>query len=410
MTEPIDRTVTVWSPYRTAFLERVDKLAKVAERLECEPLTVEVVGTGDGFPSEWHRRHKMTAPFEEYRITGASPRLAGGWRPVAVFDHTVGEKPLIFAFDSDEALDPKWRDARPSCDRCGRVIRRNTTVLVVDETGSFSQVGGTCVKDFLGWHGSPDQLVQLFRDIDELPEDEDEGLPGGHGSASDGEVPVRAAVRSALEMTRAVGYVKVSDEWAMPTRDAVRVMLDIDRSPYRRALLERVLEDNPRPAVTDAEVDEMLEWARGQESEPSEYLYNLSVLAGLEWVPVRRLGLLCSLPAARLRGQARELELDAKEAVKATVPPVPEGRVTVEGVVTTVKTYENDYGTTVKMRVLADEGWSVWSTVPAQVRSELRQGDRVRFVGTVTRDGEDHTFGRVKRPAKGEVLQPAGCA
>lgn len=89
---------------------------------------------------------------------------------------------------------------------------------------------------------------------------------------------------------------------------------------------------------------------------------------------------------------------------KANTPPAPEGKVVVEGVVACVKTVEGYYGYQTKMLVVSDEGWKVWSTVPAAI-NDVEKGDRISFTATVTRSEDDHTFAFAKRPSKAKILQ-----
>lgn len=76
---------------------------------------------------------------------------------------------------------------------------------------------------------------------------------------------------------------------------------------------------------------------------------------------------------------------------------VPTGRIDIEGKVLTVRVDETPYGDTLKMLVVSDDGWKVWSTVPSGAPSELR-GQRIRFRATVKSSPNDPKFGFASRP------------
>jgi len=90
----------------------------------------------------------------------------------------------------------------------------------------------------------------------------------------------------------------------------------------------------------------------------------------------------------------------AKRGVKA-----PEGRVTVEGTVVSIKVHQGLHGEVAKFVVKTDEGWACWATVPAVLDTpELARGVKVRFVTTLTRSDRDPLFAFGKRPTKGEFV------
>jgi hypothetical protein len=100
----------------------------------------------------------------------------------------------------------------------------------------------------------------------------------------------------------------------------------------------------------------------------------------------------------------RDREREAKRAEWETEErgTIAEGRQTIEGEVISTKWQANDYGERLVMTVKDSENRCYWGTVPSKLDVEV--GDRVRFVGTVTRSDKDESFGFFKRPAKGEVL------
>lgn len=99
----------------------------------------------------------------------------------------------------------------------------------------------------------------------------------------------------------------------------------------------------------------------------------------------------------------------AKAAQVAAGVAVPTGRVAIEGTVTTVRWQDSQYGGSLKIRVLADEGWAVWGTAPSALSTmfhNVEKGDRVAFTATVEASNDDPTFGFYKRPTKARLIEP----
>lgn len=103
---------------------------------------------------------------------------------------------------------------------------------------------------------------------------------------------------------------------------------------------------------------------------------------------------------------ARKAERDAAHAAAIAageISPAPEGRVVVTGAVVSTKWVENDFGGGLKMLVLSDAGFKVWSTVPAAL-NEVEAGTKVQFTATLTPSNDDAYFAFAKRPSAAKVL------
>lgn len=111
-----------------------------------------------------------------------------------------------------------------------------------------------------------------------------------------------------------------------------------------------------------------------------------------------------------------KLEEDSRKPEEKHVQvPVDGERITVEGRVVAVKTYEGPYGDTLKMvvKVEAEAGcWMVYGTAPDSVLGSDGglKGCLVRFSATVKRGDRDEYFGFFSRPTKAQILEEAGAA
>ena len=105
---------------------------------------------------------------------------------------------------------------------------------------------------------------------------------------------------------------------------------------------------------------------------------------------------------AREREQAQAEREAARQAEHEAAAPCPSGRITVTGVVLTVKERDTQFGCVLKMLVQATDGYKVWGTVPRVIDPD--RGDTVEFVATVTPSKDDTKFGFASRPSKARVV------
>lgn len=118
---------------------------------------------------------------------------------------------------------------------------------------------------------------------------------------------------------------------------------------------------------------------------------------------------IAAIPGSMARSVEWAHEAAVREDRERSAPPalpVPDSgktRIVVEGEVLSTRWQDNDFGGgSVKMLLLADDGWKVWGTVPSSL--DLGQGARVRFTATVKPSGDDPTFGFFSRPTKAELI------
>lgn len=100
--------------------------------------------------------------------------------------------------------------------------------------------------------------------------------------------------------------------------------------------------------------------------------------------------------------------LQAEAEREAAEIEVPEGRQTVEGVVVSLKDYEDTfspYGGRVWKMVVDCGGFRLFGGVPRAILDEVEKGAKVRF--TAALQPKEKGFGYYKRPTKPEVLEAA---
>lgn len=95
----------------------------------------------------------------------------------------------------------------------------------------------------------------------------------------------------------------------------------------------------------------------------------------------------------------------ADAARKAVASPAPTGRVEITGKILNTYTRDTQYGVAFKMRVQADAGYVVFSTIPAALLNEdtdivTLADQRITFTATLTVSDDDDTVAFANRPSK----------
>lgn len=329
---------------------------------------------------------------EDVLVIEGEPARYDGWTFVAMVEAENGSLVVSASpFYTGPAFD---RDTfrRNACDHCGRDIYRKRYVIV-ERDGERKQVGGSCVKDFLGEEFRASYFSDPFGDIEE-------GYGGGHSGFH-----IPSALAIAARVVSARGFVKSSELGS--TRDLVAILLSGKGSDYHRLVAEI-----GHPTTADnAEADAAFAWAAEMPGN-SDYALNVQTVFSERWAADKRLGLVVSVIASYRRAQA-------EAAVKTDRPatPAPAGRVEVEGTVVNVKWVESQYGGSLKMLLEADAGYRVWATVPKdltmilverdngwQEYREVTVGERVAFTATLEPSADDATFAFAKRPSKARLV------
>lgn len=121
--------------------------------------------------------------------------------------------------------------------------------------------------------------------------------------------------------------------------------------------------------------------------------------------PPQHQGIMKGIPraieAAAKREEREHTEALRRDALAAAGITMLEGRREIAGEVATTKLVDNQYGATLKMMVIDDDGFKYWGSVPSAITVD--RGDRVTLTATVEASEDDPLFGFFKRPAKASV-------
>lgn len=314
----------------------------------------------------------------DVEISGEAPKH-DGWTFAARVDRIAGTDAYTLA--TAPGVDHVRREGivLGNCDHCGTNRARKTTYIMVnDEAGEQVQVGSTCIKDFLGWEGTVAWL-------DAPAEIDDEWLGGSYHV--DPLYDVATVVRLALASIRLRGFVSTQAYGERSTRDHVSLAFVVNRLTEREEQEKRALLAAAESESSE-QVEAILAFLRSDDfAGQSSYVDNLKIIASLEYVGSRQMGLLVSAPQAYAKHLGNVREREAKK-VSEWVGTVGQ-KVTVEVTLERLQTISTAYGTSLLVIGRTEAGEIVKTFTTAQWAWDVEEGQMVTLTATV-KEHEDY--------------------
>lgn len=354
------------------FVKDIAKLSKRAMKLVDQPIDIMKVG---------ERVMVLKAGEPAMRVFDvflmAPAPIVGDLAFVATIDHTNETGNIIRTVPNFRCeLPEKYRSVEPLCDHCGvKRMRRDTYVLWNAHRNEFQQVGSSCLEAALGHNPfAAAKMAELLGYADEIAKANRE--PVGNAYMNDYRwLNVENFLNHVARTIRLHGWV--SGRRAYETNG---------RSTRHRA--EEYMMDH-RDDITFSDKDTALasaalEWARGLrdgDAPLNEYLHNIAVVAGSEYVEFRSAGLAASIIAAYQTSSTPRLDKRNSQHVGKIGD-----RVKAPCKVIGVSGKDSDFGYTNIYRFMSESGnVVVWFTTTSQ---DIHYGDKVVLTGTVKKHGE----------------------
>ena len=87
----------------------------------------------------------------------------GGWTPVATLSFTGSDnRPMIYEW-AGQTLPKEMRKNTPECQHCNKIRSRKNVYVMVNEDGDYTQVGSSCVRDFIGYDPKAIAEAEMFQ-------------------------------------------------------------------------------------------------------------------------------------------------------------------------------------------------------------------------------------------------------
>lgn len=272
-----------------------------------------------------------------YLVIDGEPAKFNGYTFVALVEW-IGENAVITGspYYEGEVVD---RDTlvKGACDHCGTVRARKSVIVVENEAGERTQVGKSCVKDYLG----NSIALSWFKTGD--PFEEFDGYTGiGTPLHNTDEILTIAASivrqRGWVSKTNAEMIGKVS------TASVVEFVLGPRPSRAEEAREWEALRKDIDSAIDGAAAEAAREYGKTMPA-TSEYAQNLQAVIAEDYFDPKHLGLVVSLAGVHARALQKAAEEAAAPVVEEPFGSVGD-RVTIELKVVSSTAFDTDYGIT----------------------------------------------------------------
>lgn len=297
-----------------------------------------------------------------------------GWTVLARREFVAGSESVTW-YDSAQVFDTSALDTA-ACDACGLVRQRSYTLLIRKGAETL-QVGGSCVAKYVParFEQALQTLAAVLTSVRRLGEPDLFDIPAGQGLGRHEPVARLVAIAILLH-ERSVPYVASKDSYGEPNRRAtwrlVSHALELGGG-VDEAILECIHPAEPVAADKVAAVVEALT----AELPELAYTYVLRSACGIIIPKVSR----------HLSALARANQPQVEQVLP------PEGRLTVDGLVLSIKEVETQFGWATKLLVDCG-GFRLFGTLPSGLDAVV--GGSVRFVATV--QPKEVGFGFYSRP------------
>lgn len=358
---------------------KVAKLTRKATKLGLEPLKLEVIRE---FQVNFEENLSSDFPpkiVDYVEVTLTSPKIKiEGWEFVAKLEITDSGC-IIYNIKPEIEIPEKYREEAGYCDHCKSARYRKDTFLLINEDGEFKQVGRQCLKDFLGYHGTPEHLLSIASIIRHLSVDENydpfkefsDSTPGYY------RIPALAFLIRAVTAARLYGYKNrqtANEHECASTGDLAWIACTSQHS------------DNPtRKGITDADKDRakvIYDWVKSFKGE-NDYEKNLLTMTedGLSY---HSAGMMASAILSYERDQDNKQKANKlKNEHFGEIKKRSEMNLTFLG----ESHFDTPYGTMAIMRFRTDnDHLAIWKTTSGW-NKDVDVGCSVRVKATV----KDHT-------------------
>ena len=293
-------------------------------------------------------------------VIEGEPVKYNGWQFVGVAEFIEG-KALTKSIAG--GVEIKSSDVQVGyCEHCKKIRSRSKVIFVQNEEGKLSQVGSSCVKDFLGWEFSASALV--------TEEDFEEEFGGFSGSGFSGfdTLSVLALAVCAVEK---VGYVPSGS--GLSTKEIVWEKLNggfYGLNKWKEIIGQEVTDAHREKA------QELREFGKGFEGD-SSYAENVRLVSGLTFQKYNTVGILVSL----LKASQRQAEAKAEKKVYKSEILAPVGeKIEVEVTVLSENTFESQFGLTTLYTFESGEHQLKWFSSRGL---NVEIGDKFTIKGTI---------------------------
>lgn len=306
MTEPT--SITILAIRRAEAVEMLAKLNKKAARYGTPPVAFTV---SDPFKKKIWITNERSAMIDHVTITldhVEAPKV-GNFQFIAAIENTPSGK--IVDTIPGETLPASFREPGTHCDHCKTDRYRKLLYVVRGEDGQHVQIGGSCLRDYMGTD-TPASVLRRFMFLRSFSNMDDEFNGGFGGSFPDSAVELLAVTATAIRLW---GWVPKSapESAGEPTAYRIAHWFYCSAGDKKGQADRKALEES----ITDADyelAETVIAWI-ADNGQDTDYMANLRVILSSGVVEAKRRGYACSAVAAYQRHLGK-LELRRREAAE----------------------------------------------------------------------------------------------
>lgn len=299
----VDTTMTAQTfavpTYRLASLtKRLDKLAKKSNKYGTEMVSYKI---GEAYNVELDK--DVFVEKVDITVSGEAPKY--GDYTFAAKVELMGEENLVHNV-ADIDLDSRFRTMVSECDHCGHNRVRNDVFVFVDnKTGEQVAVGRTCLRDFTGCDNPQEITARAtwLSDAADIFEDELDNLNNYSGPVS---LRLSRVMQIAAANIRTFGWLSKSNEDIAMGKMSTASMVELDLKPNAK---------HTPAEVTQQDVDlasETIEYFRSASYFGSDYLDNVRIILGQDYIKEKHLGIAVSGINHIIREKVKQAETASK--------------------------------------------------------------------------------------------------
>jgi hypothetical protein len=351
--------------------------------------------------------YKVPLEFVKVKLVGSPPQLAD-WEFVARLDHEEAGNIINSAPGWEGKIPQSYRQTGPSCDQC-RInrYRINTYIVRNVKTNEFKQVGGECMKDFLG-HPNPQQyatylnnLISLFEESQEYSEDEN------YSSSGKDIFPVKSILEIASSIIKTIGYSSSKNNFS--TKQMTTMMLISTSDQYTQKMLQELVEKGAKVTNEDTQkADEVIAWAKSLPEDLDDiYLQNLKVLLSSDYAKIEHIGFIVSAFIAkdRYEGVIRKQKGFEDERAQSNFVGQPGQKILVGVEFLNKMPIETNFGTTMLYLFKDDKNnkYSMFSTSGGLI--DLNPKEKIILLATIKSHYTDKNGVKSTTLTRGKIIQ-----
>jgi hypothetical protein len=276
------------------FNSKIEKLNKKAMKLNFPAIEVKELE----IVTKVHPKTKEVEIFHKIEVNGNAPKL-NGWKFVARVETIKDDKHNLIFVAPNESIPTMYRETGSKCDHCQSNRYRKYTYVLQHENGEYTQVGSSCLKDFLG-HTNPHSYANYLEWMEQLMifAEESETVESGSFQIRDYKHDLEHFVAYVAEYVKQTGYFlsrsKAEDSSRISTSDSVWNEMHNSLMKKEHKTVQIISEESEELAK------EAIQWGieLGNRETLSDYHHNLHLSCLANVVDWRSKGIVASLLTA----------------------------------------------------------------------------------------------------------------